>query len=81
MAKKKEEKEVTVEKTVDRKDEVKVEPTIKLFDWTIPFKALECSNMFKQGLKEYILSNGLEIKSDKEFEKIVKDYTNLKIGG
>lgn len=78
MAKKKEEKEDTVEKTV--KKEVKVEPTVTIYDWGIPFKALECPNMFKQGLKHYILDNGLEIKSDKEFEKIVKDYNNLKIG-
>lgn len=53
---------------------------ITLYDWSIPFKALECSNMFKQGLKEYILSNNLEIKSDKEFKKILKDYSNLQIG-
>ena len=52
-----------------------------LFDWTVPFQALERPRMFKAGLKEYISSKNIEIKSEKEFNKIVEDYTNLKIGG
>ena len=50
-----------------------------IYDWTIPFNALNCPKMFKAGLKEYIVSRDLKIKSDKEFNKIVKDYANLKI--
>ena len=79
-AKKKDEKKETVDKAVEKKDEGKVEPTVSIYDWTVPFKALECSNMFKNGLKAYILDNNIEIKSDKEFMKIIKDYSNLKIG-
>lgn len=50
------------------------------FDWTIPFNALECPNMFKQGLKFYIINNNLEIKDEVEFKKIVKNFANLQIG-
>ena len=39
-----------------------------------------CPAMFKAGLKYYIQSNNLEPKSKKEFEKIVKDYGELKLG-
>lgn len=51
------------------------------FDWTKSYDELEVSNMFKQGLKDYILTNKLEIKTEKEFMKIVEDYRNLQIGG
>ena len=51
------------------------------FDWTKSYDELKVSNMFKQGLKDYILTNKLEIKTEKEFMKIVEDYRNLQIGG
>ncbi|MBQ2652645.1 MAG: hypothetical protein IJF83_03750 [Methanobrevibacter sp.] len=41
----------------------------------------KCPDMFKAGLRDYIQSNKIEIKNKKEFEKIVKEYANLKIGG
>lgn len=51
------------------------------FDLNQELDDLLCPNMFKSGLKYYISSNNIEIKSKKEFEKIVKEYANLKIGG
>ena len=39
-----------------------------------------CPAMLKAGLKYYIQSNNLEPKSKKEFEKIVKEYGELKLG-
>lgn len=41
---------------------------------------LECSDMFKAGLRYYIESNKLTPKNDNEFLKIVKNYNKLKIG-
>ena len=42
---------------------------------------LKCPDMFKAGLSHYISSNNIEITNKKEFDKIVKDFANLKIGG
>lgn len=42
---------------------------------------LKCPDMFKAGLSHYISSNNIEIANKKEFDKIVKDFANLKIGG
>ena len=57
-----------------------IEKTVTIYDWTIPFKALECPNMFKAGLKSYIVDNNIEIKSDKEFNKIMQDFKTLAKG-
>lgn len=51
------------------------------FDLNLELSELECPIMFKIGLKYYIASNTIDIKNKKEFEKIVKEYANLKIGG
>ena len=52
-----------------------------LFNLEQELDDLLCPNMFKSGLKHYISSNNINITSKKEFEKIIKEYANLKIGG
>lgn len=61
------------------KKENKKEETV--FDYNTYLNNLETSNMLKKGLKEYITNNNIEIKTEKEFEKILKNYLNLNIGG
>ena len=39
-----------------------------------------CPAMFKAGLIYYISSNNIKISSKKEFEKVVEEYKDLKIG-
>ena len=51
------------------------------FDLKQELDDLLCPNMFKVGLREYISSNNINVTNKKEFDKIVKDYANLKIGG
>lgn len=51
------------------------------FDLEKELNDYECSDMFKSGLRYYIESNNIEIKNKKEFEKIIKEYGDLKIGG
>ncbi len=51
------------------------------FDLEKELDELLCPNMFKSGLRHYILSNNIAINNKKEFEKIIKEYANLKIGG
>jgi len=50
------------------------------FNLTKELDDFECPAMFKAGLKYYIQTNNLEPKSKKEFEKIVKEYGELKLG-
>ena len=40
----------------------------------------ECANMLKVGMITYFTDNNIKINSDKDFEKAVKEYLNLKIG-
>ncbi|WP_296874610.1 hypothetical protein [uncultured Methanobrevibacter sp.] len=51
------------------------------FDLNQELKDLSCPDMFKSGLNVYIMINKIEINTKKEFDKIVKEYANLKIGG
>jgi len=51
------------------------------FDLDKELDDLLCPNMFKSGLRYYISSNNISINNKKEFEKIIKEYANLKIGG
>lgn len=51
------------------------------FDLNHALDELSYPDMFKAGLKYYISSKNFEIKNKKEFDKIVKEYANLKIGG
>lgn len=51
------------------------------FDLNKALDELPCPNMFKKGLNDYISSNNINVNSKKEFDKIVKEYGNLKIGG
>jgi len=51
------------------------------FDLNEQLDELLCPDMFKAGLTEYISSNNFKITTKKEFDKIVKEYANLKIGG
>lgn len=47
------------------------------FDWKQAFKELEQPNTFKGGLGYYIETRGLtdKIKSQEDFDKIIKDYS------
>lgn len=51
------------------------------FDLKKALDDLPCPNMFKNGLKQYISSNNINVKSKKDFDKIVEEYGNIKIGG
>lgn len=51
------------------------------FDLNQELEDLSCPDMFKSGLKYYISINKIEINTKKEFDKTVKEYANLKIGG
>ena len=51
------------------------------FDLNKLLDDLSCPDMFKAGLRHYISSNNITINNKKEFEKIIKEYANLKIGG
>ena len=51
------------------------------FDLKQELDDLTCPDMFKNGLKQYISSNNISVNTKKEFNKIVKEYANLKIGG
>ena len=51
------------------------------FDLNKELDDLPCPTMFKKGLNDYISSKRIKINNKKEFEKAVKDYANLKIGG
>lgn len=50
------------------------------FDYEKELNDYKCPQMFKAGLKYYFKSNDLKPKSKKEFDKIVNDYKNLKMG-
>lgn len=51
------------------------------FDLDKELKELPCPDMFKAGLKDYISIYNINVNTKKEFDKIVKEYGNLKIGG
>ena len=48
------------------------------FDFEKTLKEYPCSKMLKKGFLQYITDNGIQIKSNKEFEKIINEYFNLK---
>ena len=50
-----------------------------IFDLETALKELECPEMFKAGLKSYITRNNKEIKNDKDFNKIVKEFAGVKL--
>lgn len=50
------------------------------FDYEKELNDYKCPQMFKAGLTYYFKSNNLKPKSKKEFDKIVNDYKNLKMG-
>ena len=52
----------------------------KEFDLESAIENYECAYMLKVGMITYFTDNDIKIKSDKDFEKAVKDYLNLKIG-
>ena len=51
------------------------------FDVESAINDLQKSGMFKAGLRFYIQSSNITIKNEKDFEKTIKNYTELKIGG
>ena len=51
------------------------------FDLEKEIDELVCPAMLKAGLKYFISSRKQDVTNKKEFDKIVKDYANLKIGG
>lgn len=67
-----------------KKTEEKIETETKKvsdFDLEKELTDLQRPDMFKAGLKYYIEINNLECKSKKDFDKIVKEYGELSIGG
>ena len=50
------------------------------FDFEKEIDELECPEMYKTGLKFYIESNKIKIDSKKDFDKLLKDFSKLKIG-
>lgn len=52
----------------------------KDFDLEVEINELNCPEMFKKGLKYYIIRNKLKIKSKKDLTKVVNDYKGLKLG-
>ena len=51
------------------------------FDLENEIIELQCPEMFKAGLRYYIQNKKRKVNSKKEFDKIVKEYSELKIGG
>lgn len=51
------------------------------FDLEKELDELQYPDMFKAGLKYYIQTKKSTIKSKKEFEKIIKEYSELSVGG
>jgi len=50
------------------------------FDYVKELEEYECPATFKAGLEYYFKVNNLKPKNKKEFDKIIKDYSNLKMG-
>lgn len=69
------------QKTDEEKIEIKPKEKVSDFDLEKELNDLERPDMFKAGLKYYIESKNLKCKSKKDFEKIVKEYGELSIGG
>jgi len=57
-------------KNEDKKDAFNLEEALR---------NVEMPRMFVCGLKAYITNNNLEPKSEKEFEKILKEFGELKL--
>lgn len=66
----------TSKKTTKKESDKTVEP----FDLNTAMKTLEMPNMFKAGLGYYIESQKLTVKSQKDFEKTINDYSKLTLG-
>jgi len=50
------------------------------FEWEKALDELLISSMLKAGVKYYIEVNNLTPKSDKDLEKIINDYSKIKMG-
>lgn len=50
------------------------------FNLDTELENLECPEMFKKGLIFYIETKKLKISNSKDFEKLVDEYKDLKIG-
>lgn len=64
---------------VSKKTTEKKEETSNNFDLNKALTGLNMSDMFKAGLNYYIQSNELKIVSQKAFDKIVKEYSELQL--
>ena len=62
------------------KEKTEPKKTASKFDLNEAVENYECSNMLKMGMITYFTDNNIKINSDKDFEKAVKEYLNLKIG-
>lgn len=49
------------------------------FDLNEELKKLNYPNMFKNGLKQYIINKNKNIKNKKELEKIIEEYGKVKM--
>lgn len=50
------------------------------YNWKEELSTVLISNMLKAGVTYYIESNEMTIKNEKDLEKAIKDYTNIKVG-
>lgn len=57
----------------------KKEENIESYDWIKDLKEYPCSNMLKAGIKYYIQSKKISVKDNKDLEKIIKEYKEIKI--
>ena len=62
-----------------KKDDTKKEDAVNDFDLIKALTKLELHDMFKAGLNYYIESNELQIASQKDFDKIFKEYGELQL--
>ena len=53
--------------------------TNNTFDLESALNDLQYPEMFKAGLKAYILKNKKTVKSDKDLNKIVKEFSEVKL--
>lgn len=53
--------------------------TKKAFDLATALDNLELPNMFVEGFRAYIENNNLKVKSEKEFEKLLKEFGELSL--
>lgn len=72
---------MTKKKTNTKEDKVEDKTSIKnnTFDLNNCLNELQYPEMFKSGLKSYIERNNIKITNQKDFDKILKNYSEVKL--